>query len=313
MKLGFLFAGQGSQAVGMGKSLYDSYPEARSVFDNASLDFNLKDVCFNGPAELLNQTAYTQPCMVAVAIAATRVLAQRGIVPDMAAGLSLGEYSALYAAGVFDEQTVLSITRLRGQAMEQAVQGMGGKMAAVLGLDRNTLQQACSDSSDLGVVQIANYNCPGQMVIGGQAAAVDKASQLALARGARRVLPLNVSGPFHTELLAPAAQKLSFALKNIVINQPKIPVVFNTTAREFGADETIADLLTRQVMSPVYFEDSIGAMERAGVTVMIEIGPGKVLSGFVRKTCPSVKVLTVEDAATLEAAVSMLHVLDGKE
>ena len=251
--------------------------------------------------------------MVAVAIAATRVLAQRGIVPDMAAGLSLGEYSALYAAGVFDEQTVLSITRLRGQAMEQAVQGMDGKMAAVLGLDRNTLQQACSDSSDLGVVQIANYNCPGQMVIGGQAAAVDKASQLALARGARRVLPLNVSGPFHTELLAPAAQKLSLALKNIVINQPRIPVIFNTTARELAADEPIADLLTRQVMSPVYFEDSIGAMERAGVTVMIEIGPGKVLSGFVRKTCPSVKVLTVEDAATLEAAVSMLHVLDGKE
>lgn len=307
MKLAFIYAGQGSQTVGMGKSLYDSYPAARPVFDNTEIDFDLKRVCWQGPAELLNRTEYTQPCMVAAAIAATCALAERGVRPDMAAGLSLGEYSALYAAGVFDQQTAITLTRIRGQAMEQTVKGMDGRMAAVLGLDRAALQKVCDEAGSLGVVQIANYNCPGQMVIGGEAAAVERAAALALEGGARRVVPLNVSGPFHTSLLEPAARKLAEALKGTELKNPHIPVIFNATAAPLKPGETVAELLTRQVMSPVYFEDSLRAMERAGIDTFIEIGPGRVLSGFVRKTCPSVRVLGVEDAESLEAAVAAIN------
>jgi [acyl-carrier-protein] S-malonyltransferase len=300
MKIGFLYAGQGSQTVGMGKSLYENYQSARSVFDEVEIDFDLKDLCFNGPAEKLNQTAFTQPCMVAVAIAATRVLAEHGIKPDIAAGLSLGEYSALYAAGVFDQQTALRTVRFRGLAMEEAVKGLNGKMAAVIGLDRDSLQAVCSKSAEYGVVQIANYNCTGQMVIGGEAAAVDKASHLVLEYGAKRVIPLKVSGPFHTSLLEPASKKLAEFFKTIEFKTPQIPVIFNTTADTFKPEDSIPDLLTRQVMSPVYFEDSIKKMEQENVTIMIEIGPGRVLSGFVRKTCRSVKVFQVEDVKSLE-------------
>ena len=275
MKLAFIYAGQGSQTVGMGKSLYDSYPAARPVFDNTEIDFDLKRVCWQGPAELLNRTEYTQPCMV--------------------------------AAGVFDQQTAITLTRIRGQAMEQTVKGMDGRMAAVLGLDRTALQKVCDEAGSLGVVQIANYNCPGQMVIGGEAAAVERAAALALEGGARRVVPLNVSGPFHTSLLEPAARKLAEALKGTELKNPHIPVIFNATAAPLKPGETVAELLTRQVMSPVYFEDSLRAMERAGIDTFIEIGPGRVLSGFVRKTCPSVRVLGVEDAESLEAAVAAIN------
>ncbi|MDD2361807.1 MAG: ACP S-malonyltransferase [Oscillospiraceae bacterium] len=306
MKIGFIYAGQGSQTVGMGRSLYENYQAARPVFDDCVMDFDLKQLCFYGPAEQLNQTRYTQPCMVAVAVAATCVLTENGILPDIAAGLSLGEYSALYAAGAFNAQTALSLTRFRGQVMESSVQDIDGKMTAVLGLERELLQSACDESSDLGTVQIANYNCPGQMVLGGVAAAVEKASKAAIAKGARRVLPLNVSGPFHTSLLSPAAERLAEKLRDIKINKLNIPVIFNSTARPLQNDETIARLLTRQVMSPVYFEDSIRYMEQTGVTTVIEIGPGKVLSGFVRKTAPSISVLSVEDAATMEAAIAII-------
>lgn len=307
MKIGFIYAGQGSQAVGMGRSLYRNYQAARPVFDDSVMDFDLKELCFNGPAEQLNQTQFIQPCMVAVAVAATCVLVENGILPDMAAGLSLGEYSALYAAGAFDARTALSLTRFRGQVMESSVQGIDGKMAAVLGLERELLQAACDEGCSLGTVQIANYNCPGQMVIGGEAAAVEKASQAAIAKGARRVLPLNVSGPFHTSLLSPAAEKLAEKLRGIKINELNIPVIFNATARPLQNDETIIRLLTRQVMSPVYFEDSIRYMEQSGVTTIIEIGPGKVLSGFVRKTAPSMAVLSVEDGETMEAAIAAIN------
>ncbi|NLM80667.1 MAG: ACP S-malonyltransferase [Clostridiales bacterium] len=310
MKIGFLFAGQGSQTVGMGRALYDSFPSARRVFDEAELDFDLKELCFYGPAEKLNQTAFTQPCMVAVAAAATEALAEHGIKPDIAAGLSLGEYSALCAAGVFDYKTAIKIARFRGLAMERAVKGINGRMAAVIGLDRDKLRQVCKKASDCGVVQIANYNCPGQMVIGGEAAAVDKAARIALECGAKRVLPLNVSGPFHTALLEQASRDLAEYFKGIEFKTPKIPVVFNSTADTLKTGQTIPDLLARQVMSPVYFEDSLRRMEREKVDVMIEIGPGRVLSGFVRKTCPSVKVFWVEDTHSLNDTLKALREID---
>ncbi len=302
MKIGFLYAGQGSQYVGMGKSLYENFEVAKSVFDNSDIDFDIKSLCFFGPDEKLKQTAYTQPCMVAVAVAVTRVLEQLGIVPDIVAGLSLGEYSALFAAGVLDTNTVLSLTRFRGQVMEQAVEGMDSKMCAVLGLDREKLKKACDKGSSFGIVQIANYNCPGQLVIGGQSKAVDEAAKEAQILGAKRVVELNVSGPFHTKLMEPAAKKLATRFGGVQFNEPRIPVVFNTTARTLQPGQTVAELLTRQVMSPVYFEDSIRYMESQGVTTIIEIGPGRVLSGFVRKTCPSIRVLAVEDADSVKAA-----------
>ena len=261
MKIGFLFAGQGSQTVGMGRALYDSFPSARRVFDEAELDFDLKELCFYGPAEKLNQTAFTQPCMVAVAAAAAEALAEHGVKPDIAAGLSLGEYSALCAAGVFDYKTAIKIARFRGLTMERAVKGINGKMAAVIGLDRDKLRQVCKKASDCGVVQIANYNCPGQMVIGGEAAAVDKAARIALECGAKRVLPLNVSGPFHTALLEQASRIWPNIL-GLSLKRRKYPWYSTLTADTLKTGQTIPDLLARQVMSPVYFEDSLRRMER---------------------------------------------------
>lgn len=307
MKIGFLYAGQGSQYVGMGKSLYDNFYDAKRSLDDVSIDFNLKELMFHGPEQRLSMTSFTQPCMVAVAVAATRVLAGMGVVPDIAAGLSLGEYSALYAAGVFDAQTAISLTRFRGKIMEEAVEGVAGKMAAVIGLDRQKLGAACDIGGSLGVVQIANYNCPGQLVIGGCSGAVDLAAKEALSMGAKRVVPLNVGGPFHTKLMEPAAQKLAEHLKNVTFNQPRIPVVFNSTADILRPGQTVAELLTRQMMSPVYFEDSIRYMEKQGVTTIVEIGPGRVLSGFVRKTSGSIRVMTVEDADTAIAAANAIN------
>lgn len=306
MKLGFVYAGQGSQTVGMGHQLYQEYAAARKVLDAVSLDFDVKQLCFGGPIEQLSQTQYTQPCMVATAIAITEVLREHGVTPDIAAGLSLGEYSALYAAGVFDQQTALDLVRFRGQAMEEAVQGMESKMVAILGLDRELLQQACEQASALGVVEIANYNCPGQLVIGGQTKAVDAAVQGALDRKAKRAVPLAVSGPFHTSLMAPAGEKLAEKFKAVSFAPLQIPVVFNATARPLGEGETIPALLTRQVKSSVYFEDSIRYILEQGVQAIVEIGPGKVLSGFIKKITKEIPVYQVEDPESLQKTLDAL-------
>ena len=305
-KLGFIYAGQGSQAVGMGKSLYDTQPAAKQALDAVALDFDVKQLCFEGPMEQLSQRQYTQPCMVAVAIAITETLRSQGIQPDYALGLSLGEYSALYAAGVWDAATTLELVRFRGQVMEKAVHGMDTKMVAVLGMDRDPLAQICREASSLGVVEIANYNCPGQLVIGGETAAVEKAAELALERKAKRAVPLQVSGPFHTSLMAPAAQELSHGLQSVHCNPLQIPVVFNATARPLEENQTVQELLTRQIQSPVYLEDSIRWMLEQGVDTVVEIGPGKVLSGFVKKITKEVTLCQVEDAESLEKTLAVL-------
>ena len=308
MKLGFLYAGQGSQHPGMGADLYEAYPAFRTVFDAAQgeVEFDLKQTCFQDPEGVLNQTRYTQPCMVAFAAGLTAVLAERSIVPAAAAGLSLGEYSALHAAGTFDAATAVKLVAFRGRAMEEAAAGRECAMTAVLGLDREALQSACEEASGRGTVVIANYNCPGQLVIGGEKAAVEQAAALAKERGAKRCLPLKVSGPFHTPLMAPAGAALEAYFKTVPFREPQIPVLFNCLGRERAAGDSIPALLVRQVQSSVFMEDSIRRMAELGLDALVEIGPGKALSGFVKKTVPGFPVYAVEtvgDVERLEEAV----------
>ena len=234
MSLAFLYAGQGSQHPGMGADLYEAHPAFRAVLDAAGVDFDLKTTMFTDPDGVLNLTEYTQPCMVAFAAGMTALLAERGIVPDYAAGLSLGEYSALQCAGVFTAPQAISLAAFRGKAMAAAAAGRPCGMTAVLGLDREKLQEACRQAAGAGVVEIANYNCPGQLVIGGEQAAVDKAAALAKELGAKRCLPLKVSGPFHTSLLAPAGDALREKFREIAFGAMRIPVLFNCLGRRWG-------------------------------------------------------------------------------
>ncbi len=304
MKLGFLYAGQGSQTPGMGQDFCEAYSEFDDIFSNSPVDFDLKRCAFTG--ENLNETQYTQPVMVAFACGVTALLREAGIVPEVAAGLSLGEYSALAGSGVWDTETAVELARFRGQAMTRAVEGMESGMMAVLNLDREKLQEACDKASSLGVVEIANYNCPGQLVMGGELAAVEQAAVYAKELGARRVMPLKVSGPFHTSLLAPAAKELHQYFETILFDEMTYPVLFNTLGGEKGS-EPIGELLERQVMSSVYMEETIRTMEAMGVDTIVEIGPGKVLSGFVKKTAPNIKtyaISSVEDFLAVKEALS---------
>ena len=224
MKLGIIYAGQGSQVVGMGKSFYP-----HEIFDQNE---DLKELCFNGPLEKLSYTPYTQPCMVMVATIITDLLKEHGIVPDYTAGLSLGEYSALYCAGVFKRQQVIDLARFRGKVMQEAVSEIESEMIAVLGMKEELLQDLCHQASSLGVVSISNYNCPGQLVVAGEKKAVEKVKELALENKARRVIALNTSGPFHTSLLKEASLALKERFKKETFHEMKIPVIFNTLGHE---------------------------------------------------------------------------------
>ena len=303
VKLGFLYAGQGSQHPGMGADLYEAYPAFRRILDaaQAEVDFDLKRTCFQDPEGVLNQTRYTQPCMVAFAAGLTAVLRERGIAPSAAAGLSLGEYSALHAAGAFDAAEAVKLVAFRGKAMEEAAAGHDSAMMAVLGLDRVPLEAACAAARYLGTVVIANYNCPGQLVIGGDRAAVEEAAAVAKGYGAKRCLPLRVSGPFHTPLMKPAGEALEGYFQGVPFGEPEIPVIFNCLGREKTAEDAIPALLVRQVQSSVYMEDSIRRMAALDLDAIVEIGPGKALSGFVKKTVPGFPVHAVETVQDVEA------------
>ena len=304
MKLAVLYAGQGAQHPGMGKEFYEASPAFRAAFDSATLDFDLHQVCFEDPEGVLNQTQYTQPCMVAFACGVTAVLAEKGLQPAYVAGLSLGEYSALEAAGVFTPRQAIELAAYRGKAMAQAAQGLTCGMTAVLGLDRETLAVCCQQAAEEGCVEICNYNCPGQLVIGGHKAAVDKAAALAKEAGARRCLPLKVSGPFHTRLMAPAGQALAQRFAAETFGPMKVPVLFNCLGREKAQEDAIPELLVRQVQSSVYMEDTLRRLGELGVDHILEVGPGSALSGFVKKTLPGVACAAVETPDQLEAVLT---------
>lgn len=301
MKLGFIFAGQGSQYVGMGQSFYDAYDVAKDVFNQADIDINVKKICFEGPEDLLNNTAYAQPCILTTSLAIAKVIESYGIHPDYVAGLSLGEYSALTYAGAFEISDAISIVRKRGQFMSEALPEGTTSMAAVLAMDVQKIQEVIENIPN---VTIANYNCPGQIVITGIKEDVEYASQKLKDAGAKRVIPLNVSGAFHSPLLEDASQLLNKELKKYQIQELKIPVVYNISGKEEDGD--LVDILTRQIKSSVYFYQSLEYMIKKGVDMFIEIGPGKALSSFVKKTNRKIPVYNVDSIEGLNKLIEVL-------
>ena len=292
-KIAFIFPGQGAQACGMGKDFYEQTETGKRIFDKATqlMGFSMPQLCFE-ENDRLDITEYTQAAMVTASIAMMRVLEENGIKPDVAAGLSLGEYCALAAAGVMSDEDAIRTVRQRGILMQEAVPVGEGAMAAILALDAAVIEEV---TGAMEGVWIANYNCPGQIVISGEKAAVEEACEKLKAAGAKRAVMLNVSGPFHSGMLADAGEKLGEVLSQVELHEPQIPYVANVTAQYVKSAAEVKELLTRQVSSSVRWQQSVEAMIADGVDTFIEIGPGKTLAGFMRKISRDVKTLNVEN------------------
>nr|WP_087992082.1 ACP S-malonyltransferase [Bacillus subtilis] len=308
-KIAFLFPGQGSQFIGMGKELYEQVPAAKRLFDEAdeTLETKLSSLIFEGDTEELTLTYNAQPALLTTSIAVLEKFKESGITPDFTAGHSLGEYSALVASGALSFKDAVYTVRKRGEFMNEAVPAGEGAMAAILGMDAETLKQVTDKVTEEGrLVQLANLNCPGQIVISGTAKGVELASERAKENGAKRAIPLEVSGPFHSELMKPAAEKLKEVLDSCDINDADVPVISNVSANVMTDKAEIKEKLIEQLYSPVRLEESINKLIAEGVTTFIEIGPGKVLSGLVKKVNRRLKTIAVSDPETIELAIQTL-------
>ncbi len=309
-KIAFLFPGQGSQYVGMGKELTEKYSEAKEVFDTADrvLGFPISDLCFLGPKDKLTLTINTQPAVLATSIAILKVVQSHGINnPHFAAGHSLGEYSALVTAGVLSFEDALRLVRQRGQFMEEAVAAGGGTMAAIIGLSADEILEVCKKAQQIGIVEPANYNCPGQVVIAGEIDAVEKASQLSLEFGAKKAIKLCVSGPFHSSLMKGAADRLKEKLLSTNFFDPQFGVIANHNAQRIKDGQEARRCLVAQVNHPVRWQDSMEELLSRGVNTFVEIGPGKVLSGLMKKITKDVTMLNVENLEGLEKTLAHLR------
>lgn len=305
LKVGFVFPGQGSQSVGMGKALYDAHSSLKSVYDEAStvLGYDVAELCFTGPAERLNLTEFTQPALLVSSVAAWKLFEPVGIKPVAVAGHSLGEYSAMVAAGGVSFRDAVGLVQKRGRYMSEAVAPGTGLVAALLGLNAEVVKEVCRMASSVGVVAAANFNSPGQVVIAGERAAVERAIELAKAQGCKKAIPLPVSVPVHTPLMQQAADRLAKDLATVRWSDLSAPLVNNAEAKAISLAGEIQSSLIRQLPSSVLWEDTVQTMGRMGVTTFVEIGPGTVLTGLIRRILPDAKLLNVNDPKSLDATL----------
>ncbi len=301
MKIAFIFPGQGSQYAGMTREFIENFKESKEVFDEASgvLGYDLAQLCLNGPVEKLNLTENTQPAILAASIAILRPLERRGLAAGAAAGHSLGEYTAITAAGGLELADAVALVQKRGRYMQESVPEGAGLMAAILGMERQDVEKTCHEAAKNGIVGPANYNSPGQIVIAGEKKAVEKAMELAKAAGAKKVVPLTVSVPSHCGMMKKAGERLAQELEKVKLSDLRFPIVNNADAKFLRTAAELKPSLVRQISSPLYWEDSIKAMAADGYDTFIEIGPGRVLSGLVKRIAKDAKLLNVEDLKSM--------------